>query len=68
MLKVTESMIETAKELMQNKEISHIKDGKYDYFTSNHQTVAVTLNAGSTRRVGTFKCSDFAIIDSYDFK
>lgn len=67
MLKVTKAMLDKAGKLMNDKKTNHINDGKYDYWTTNHETVAVTLNAGSTRKVGQFNCEDYAIIDSYNF-
>lgn len=68
MLRVTKTMLDVAGKLMNDRKVNHVKDGNYDYFTSDHQSVAVTLNAGSTRKIGQFNCEDFVIIDSYDFK
>lgn len=68
MLRVTKAMLNKAGELMNDASKKHIKDDKYDYWTDNHETVAVTLNAGSTRKVGRFNCDDFVIIDGYDFR
>lgn len=68
MLEVNDEMLDNAGKLMNNKKVNHIKVGKYDYFTTNHETVAVVEGAGSTRKVGQFNCEDYVIIDSYDFR
>lgn len=68
MLKVNDEMLDNAGKLMNDKKICHMKVGQYDYFTSNHETVAVVKGAGSTRKVGQFNCEDYVIIDSYDFR
>lgn len=66
MLKINKTMLDTAGKLMNSRK-NHVNDGKYDYYTTDHQSVAVVKGAGSTRKVGQFHCDDFVIIDSYDF-
>ena len=65
MLNITNGMRTIARK-MHDEKIKHIKDGVYDFFTSNFETIAVTYRAEDTDSYKDFTYGDFAIIDNYD--
>lgn len=66
MLRINKAMLDTAGKLLNSRK-NHMNDGKFDYYTSDHNTVAITYGATGLGDLTTFNCKDYAFVTHEDF-